>query len=565
MILTGFNKVTGKFYSSTGLYSVFQTDSMQDCSLTFLGPTGHSGTFRFDKGKIYDTSGLFISTYNSGNPLKFEFAYETGKYTTWVNEELISANRMFHSNATTTLTGYVFSGGYTGNLDLSFSFYGNRPGLYFSPLRTSNLINFSGYILVTGAPAELLSFEPYNATVVTTPLGKFTSGNYSLSGAYFNSGSIVNTDFYFDFGLHNQDLLINVFNTGIPTGVINAAVGGNAYTTGSLGEYVQYNNGSVFSFWPASTNFETYLQFLYRSGTTTFYGTGLGTGYYSGTLVGSGYLNSRNLTGYLFTGYYKQLNSTVATGIPLQLITTGAGALFVYSTGQIIYRYSVPATGIERIIAAQGNGDDFTTGYLTGSLTGYVGQGSGTYRFKQAVIGRPYFNTGGYYFRGSHPGGSGANTGYYHTSINTTSHYGESSSPAVYTGYIDQVVTLTANMYNYPGLGVMTGFRPLSIYATSTGLITGFNLLTGSYAELTGSFSYVNSFLYNYADNGFRTGGYVKKSTTDSIGEGVHTVGLRILYDQNVPWDVRDYVRLSAKNQYTGSYLILEGRSITQR
>ncbi len=567
MILTGFNSVTGKFYSSTGLYAVFETEYMQDMNLSFMGPTGYRGTFQFVRGKVYDTTGAFIHTYNSGSRLKFEFLYGSQRYTTQVNDDLVSANRLFAvNNPTNNLTGYVISGRYSGNLNASFSLYGNRPGLYFSPLTTTDLIHFNGYVRATGAATELFSFNPNNATATTTPVGKFNSGNYTLSGAGFNSGSIINTNFNFDFGLHNENLSIIVHNTGVPTGVISAILYDQTFTTGQLGDYVQYMNGNISSFWTSGTSFEAYCRFLYRSGQTTFYGTGIGTGRYSGTIVGSGYLTSLNLSGYVSGGYFKKHNYTVSTGITPTFVTGASGQIFAYATGQILHYYRVSALGREFLndVFDPEPKDfyDLTTGYISGVLTGFIGLGSGRFVFNQQVVGIPV-SVSGFYFTGAFPGGTGSNRGYYNAVTNPQSTYKQSG--AIYTGWVSYTGILTANMFNYPGTGTMTGTLPLSIYSENTGLMTGFNFYTGQPHELTGTYDYVRNIYYNYALNGFRTGGFLKKSTTDLIPQGMYNVGLRITYDRNAPWGVRDYIRLTAKNQYTGGVnLTMVGYSISE-
>lgn len=547
MILTGASSYSQTFYPQSNFSYSFQTDRMDNFVLTFTGPTGAAGAFKFDSGKIYDTNGNFFSSYATGAPLKFDFAYNTGRYSTWINDDLKSTNRAFYTGSGQMLTGFSMSG--YRDIELGVSLYGQRPGLYFSPLETEDGVNFTGYVRVTGAAASLYSITPNNGSGFTITSNPFTSGNYRISGQNFGSGYEIPTTFLFDFGSHQETLSTVINPDNSPTGYIT--IGSDASVTGDFGfGDIQYQDFSVVSSWSAAANFETYVRFLYRSGYTTIYGTGIGTGNYSGYISGSGYLTGTSITGYISQGYYNQLHSTISTGFA-PIMATGEGSIFYYATGLVTYDYFIPAYAYEQDTDGAGNPGglySYCTGYLSGTLTGTVGPGSGKYVFNSTITGFPvlYNNQ---YFTGGFDGGNGTgNFGYYGDNNGSADYYwnGDIVTRTIYTGQVSYT-GYAYGEYTVAGSGGFTGqVESGYIYSTDTGLITGFNLFTGELYIQTGEFAYVTGNYYDYRLNGHRNTGYLRKSA-DSISEGVYQIGARITYDRNIPWGVSDYIEFTAR------------------
>lgn len=567
MILTGQTSTHQSIYPQSGFSFEMDTSSMRDLNLTFLGPTGLSGKFQFFSGKIYNPSGLFISTYNTGQPLNFLLNYATGKYSTWINNTLIEANRSLSTGSATFVSGFSFSGRTPGTSEYSVSIYGNRPGLYFSPLTTQDLQNFSGYVLVTGQMAQMYSVTPTNATGQVLTTNRFNSGNYYISGqsGRFTSGSTVSADFVFDFGLHSEELIIS-YDFGLtPTGYINLS--SEESQTGIFDIRRQYQDLSATLVWQAPTSFETYLEFLYRSGYTDIYATGHGTGLYSGYVSGSGFITGTSISGFCNTGYFYQYTGTRPTGLSPSLMVTGTGSVFAYATGQIVSYYQVMVTGYEA--TSVGLGIDNTTGWLSGYITGMVGPGSGTYHFYQSISGRPR-GTGLGHWSGQYTQGNGSHSGYYHSPDNPSSVYlsvenGGYSDQENYLGIIDFTGVLATTMRNYPSSGSFTGtVRSDLIYSTGRSLITGFNFFTGEYNELTGVYSYVTGNFTNfYLSYGYNLTSGTLRASQGINASGVFSVGARMTYDQNIPWGVVDYARIHARNSNGHSvYLDTYGYSV---
>ena len=432
MNITGGITSSYRFFSQSGFSMNVSTDSMDAFIFKIFGPS-LTGAFSFYSGKCYDTSGRLFNSYTSGAPFFFKFAYETGKYSSWINDDLCAANQNFATSTglgTNALTGFSFSG--ARNMSLGVSLYGTRPDLYFSPLSSTDGINYTGFIRVSGGNSSYLySIFPENGSGVAITSNPFTSGNYYISGSNLSSGSVVNTTFYFDFGAYNTDLSLQIPNSLVPSGY-NLISSQNSQTgLDGSNNYVQYQDFVLTTVWPEQIYYETYLQFLYRSGYTTIYSTGVGTGYYSGYISGSGTLSSETLSGNVNTGYYRQLNYTVGTGFSSRLMT-GEGDKFFYATGLVTYNYLIPAYAYEL-------GTDFSwyycTGYIEGTLTGNVLIGdSGRYIFSQYVTGSPSFYNG-QYFTGEKNGGDGAvNFGYYNASTNPLSEYQDTDQ--FYTGFV---------------------------------------------------------------------------------------------------------------------------------
>lgn len=535
MNITGGTPYNLRLFPQTGVSVYMYTDSMDDCVLRLHGPST-TGNFTFTSGKIYDTSGRFFGAFSSGSQFSFSVAYNTGKYTTWIGSDMYSANQNFANSYSGYLTGFYFSG--QRDMSVGLSIRGIVPSLEFSTLNSADGINYTGYVKVNGGySGYLYSITPDNGTATILTASPFTSGNYTITGLNLGSGTTAYADFAFDFGTYRTGLSLSNPDSYIPSGYITIASTASQTGVDSLSNRVQYQDFVITTTWPNPMSFETYLQFDRREGYTTIYATGNGTGYYSGYISGSGNLTSRTISGNVNTGYYLQLGNQIPTGFSSRVMT-GTSQKFFYATGQVVYDYIVPAYAYEQTIFF---GWDYCTGYIEGSTTGQVLVGdNGKFVFTGPVTGDPiYYNSK--YFLGSLVGGDAANYGYYDVTLNPTSQYLDTSQQ--YTGALDYTGFAQGQM-RFLGTGAFTGQFSGYVYSNSTGLITGFNYYTGESYIQTGDYSYVITSYYNYAANGYRTGGYIKKTLPDSIQSGVYILGARITFDQNTPQDVVDYVNL---------------------
>lgn len=565
MTLTGLQGFSQSFYPTYGFSLSMETEAMDNMILTLRGPSGASGTIKFANGKIHDTSGNFFGSYISGAPLDFDIAYNSGRYSTWIGGDLHSANRMLYTGQTQYLTGLYMSG--ERDIDMSLSFYGTRPSLYFSPLSTTDNINFTGFVRITGFSGSLSYIDPHNASGFLLSSNPFTSGNYYISGLNFTSGSTINTDFHFDFGVHNEDLTIESSNAYTTSGYINFS-SVDSVTGSYLGNYVHYQDLITTSVWPVNSSFETYLQFIERTGYTTMSGSGLGTGTYSGFVSGSGWITGLSLSGYAYTGYYRQGDTIQTELIPGGFMITGSGQIFKYATGQVVYNYKVLAYSLAYDVSPNFFGESLDSlgnyyrafAYITGSVTGMVGESNtGTYIFNVPVTGFPVYNASagtlftGWFVMPDFPyTGVGGNSGYYDFTLNPGSRIIDND--VLYTGVLVATGHAQQTFSGYLGTGQITGSAPYNMYSTSTGLMSGFNILTGQSHLFTGTNAYVMSNFYNYRTNGWLNNGYIRKSSLDSISGGVYTIGTKVTYDRLGPAGTTSFVRLHAYNTGGGSF-----------
>lgn len=540
MIITGLTTNTQYFYPQSSMSIGLSTDSMSDFKMKLWG-SGGTGTFSFQNGKIFNPETGFIGSYSRDNPFSFSLNYKTGLYSTWVNSNLTSASQSLRDISgyiPTSVTGISFENLSSTNLNLNASLYGGIPDLTFSSLTTSNLIHFTGTVSVAGSPARLYSVDPVNAYQVSVPATGFTLGTYVLSGQNFASGSTINADFNFDFGTVNKDLTVNYSQSLSSLGYITIASYGSVFQSSPVEQYDDY---IITSTWNDTSNFQVYIEHMYREGYLLATGTGVGTGVVGGYVTGSGYVNGL-VSGYINSGTYATPAGNInATFVP-PLLATGTISKLVYATGQLVYSYITMASGIEGILLSVGGGIDVTSGYIVGTVTGTVGPGSGCFVFDQVVYGRPEN------WAGSRNRGNNRNDGYNSPSANFDSEYEPSYSTYDYSGR----VTATGYLYAYataPATGSFTGGTQLYYYSDTTSLINAFNLFTGDSAKLTGTNAYVQSNYYDFAANGYRGTGVVKKPAIP-IGRSIYQIGAKITFDRSSPYGTKDYYKFIVKNEY---------------
>lgn len=550
MIITGNNSYTYEIYPQSGMSAVFKTDRMKDFSLRILTNSGGSyyQDFIFESGRGFignsqTTGGYnYVVGYKQAAPFEFEFRYDTGRYSFYNNGEIKLANKQILNSQTVqsysikpTITGFVFSGIGSDNMTGSFEVYGRQPGVYFSPITQylSNSGLYSGYIIISGDAAKLNYITPLNGYQYSIPSSSFTSGNYIITGLNFGSGATVNTDFNFNFGTVNTDLVFYIPNTGVAGGYLNLSASSEGTILSGLPNPTQYKDYIATNLVGTTANFQPYLEFLYRSGDMLISGTGTMTGTLTGYISGSGYLYGTG-TGTTYQGFYNQRGVTYAlpnfhSGYTESMIQ------FVYGTGQIVYNYNILATGIEWVFSPGLN--DNTTGRLTGTLTGTILDGSGYYHFYQTITGRPQFWSGAYQT------GNQAIGEYYNNGAPSSpdSRYDNNYESQNYTGNINLIVYWTGNV-SKTVTQPFTGTYQSGVYSTASGYITGFNLLTGNPSLLTGTPEFVYSNYYNYTGNGNVSTRFLIKSAIPRTA-GIYEYGIRMTYDRNVPEGVSDYYR----------------------
>ncbi len=552
MIVTGTNSYIYEIYHQSGMSARFETDNMKDVRIRVLTNSGgnYYQDFLFTSGKAFIGNSLttggynFVGGYASGAPMSFDFRYNSGRYSFYLNDSVKIAGKQILNSQTfqpltemPTITGFMFSGIGSGGLTGNMEILGTKPGVYFSDLYQYNYPAqtglYSGWVIISGFPAKLYSINLDNGYQYQIPSSAFTSGNYIISGVNFGSGATTNSDFGFNFGTVNTDLRFNVPSTGSPTGFLSVSQANSSIVYSGLPNPIQYIDYSALNFIPNTGNFRSYLEFLYRSGDMIITGTGNITGNMTGYISGSGYLYGSG-TGYTYNGTYSQRGQTVSLTPFIRSYTGTMTPRFVYGTGYVYYDYSILATGVELL-----DGTflpDNTTGRLTGRLTGYINDGSGYYTFNQIITGRPQFWSGGY-----QTGNQAAGEYYKDLHPSSVSEYHSFLSGVNYTGSVNAIVYWTGNM-NQQYVQGFTGTFLSGVYDTNSGYISGFNLLTGDPYLSTGNFQFVYNNYYNYTGNGNVSGRYLIKPAT-SVTNGIYEYGMRITHDRNLPNGVYDFYK----------------------
>lgn len=539
MILTGTNLYQYELYPQNVASFLIESTGVYDFGIKFTGPSS-TGELTLKSGRIYDRDYNVITCYSSGSPTSLQLNYETGRYSLWQNGKLFVADKKFLG--TGYLTGFSISGLSANKVDLSLSIGGSAPSLSFGSLMTSDLTNFTGQITIGGYPGRLYAVYPEYGSGKSVPAGKFNIGEYVISGRNLWSGSTINCDFEFDFGTVNNDVEVTYQQTGVGAGYLTIGGGGSVFTTGTNGAPFQYTDYIVTSTYQTGTNFEVWLQHKYRSGVYQVSGSGYGSGRMMGYIEGSGYVYGE-ATGIVTTGYYN-----TPTGIQEVIDpgrwATGQSSVRTFATGELVLSYAVLASGYENHYFV---GQELLTGYIYGTVTGQVTLAEeGKYVFDQFVTGKPTLATGSYYY--SHNPAS-VYSGEYRPAVFASWYENDYEGQMNYTGRLWVTGILSALMD-----GLYTGFVTKSwesgIYQAGTGFVTGFNLQTGEYDLSTGSIEFVNANYYDYAANGYRTGGYLLKPTPLSLERGLYQVGVRVSYNRSAPEGLGDYYELVARNQY---------------
>lgn len=549
MIITGTGAYTYDFYYQSGMSAKFQTDSIKDMSVRFL--TNSGGNYYYDlifkSGKIFAGKSLtsggmnLIGGYAENSNINFEFRYGSNKCSLYINEKIkMSEWQILHSQTLQTtenpyITGIRFSGGTNQNVTGSLEIFGDQPGVNFSNLYEYNYPSqtgyYSGYVYITGQPGILNKIIFNNGYQYQIPSTQFNSGNYIISGLNFASGSSINADFYFNFGKINTDLYFYIPSTRIAAGFLNVSQSDSDITYSGMPYPYQYTDYSVTNTITNTGNFRVYLEFLNRSGDMTISGTGTITGNLTGYLSGSGYIYGSG-TGFTTYGYYSQRGQQILinnfnSGYSREMIPR-----FVYPTGEIVYPYIIMATGTEDSFS----GPVFTSGYISGYLTGILNDGSGKYNFVGYVTGRPKI------WNGVFPTGNQSTGGYYYTQ-DTNSYYLDTYSSQNYTGFIDQTVYWTG-IYSKQFTEQFSQIYYSGFSSTNSGYISRFDLKTGSLEVLTGDYNYVNSNYYSYTGHGNLSGRYLIKTATP-VGPGVYQYGIRVSYDRNIPQEMKDSYKIT--------------------
>ncbi len=500
MILSPNTFYTGYLNSQFSSFDLF-SDDIKDCRISLYSDSSMSGYIELLSGKIFDRNNLFLTSYVNNADIDLELSFDTGRYSFWKNSNLVSCNKLWNTGGG-YIDKYKIENLSNEDLDINISFYGSYPTVTFSDLYTEDLNLFTGYYYLSSP--SYLSYIYSSITDVQYGTGYLSnSGFYVISGRNLSSGSTLDLDFSFDFGNILSGITVSYNDILSRTGYINAVIQNPIYTSfisGTEEVFVQYQDIDISSNWDFGTNFEVYLQYIGRSGERTVTGTGIGTGYYSGTVNGSGYIYGDNLTGIIYD--YN------VTGV-------GTGQIFTYATGDIVYSYMSTVTGIE--------GGNLSTGVLYGTLTGTIFDGSGYYIFNQNVYGTPAFSV-------------------WHGGINV-------APVATYTGSVLYTGYLSTFMYKLSS-GQFVG---IGTEENISGSIQRFNLITGDPKDFyrdSDSFNNIYNNYTNFAELGYRSGDYVRSSQKLYLQDGFTDISARVIYTRDVEGSLRDYVNLYLVNEY---------------
>lgn len=469
-----------------------------------IGVSGSGETFSFigKSGKLFDSNNKFCYYYKN-NPLDIELVFRQNTYNYRINDIIFGAG---------DYSGYYWDAIYVKNfsttdvVDVDFFVDGNVPNISYSYVYTSDRINYSGWI-INESPYTTKLFDATHKNFSTgilfselpTEISGISSGMYAfeLESGYLISGNYIDTKFYYDFG--NEDVMLVTLQEDMTpaSGYISLAFSDSILTQ-------RTGDGSIDYYWNKSSNLTISLE--YSSGYGNIYqlmtGSGNGSGYYSGTVLGSGYVYSNDLTGYIYYSYGNYSGNISATGY---------GSVYSYATGIAEYDYMVSAVGYESGI--------LSTGVIFGQLDGSVLDGSGYYDFYQSVTGTPSYSI---YYGGVH--------------LNPT---------GTYTGSVAQRYILEAYIFK-SGSGSMTSATGLGQVYEKT--------LSNTWALQAGSYSNVFN---DFATSGWTSGSYFYTRTFSGFSNTTQLIDIKISYTGFT--GTYDEAILTVSNGYISNQVLISG------
>lgn len=491
---------TRPIYCQTSCGFDLRIEACQDFDISLYNDLGSATGIYLYNGKIFGLQNKFLGAFDYGSTLDINVQIEDNLCSTWINNTLCAASQPLFSTPFSFITGFGFSNS-TSDLDISCSVFGELPNLEFGSLRTSDLSLFTGYVKSLSNPIRITGVVPNSLSIVSFDSGPTMSGQYVLSGKNLYSGDTENITFLFDHGSVETGIPVYYRDTTSPTGLLNITIGDVVYdyfTRSGETIPVAYQDISIISSWAVDTNLEYQLSFVGRSGESIVTGTGIGYGYYTGYLNGSGWLYSDTLTGLIE---------------PYGLTGSGSGYKYDYTTGEYVYEYIISVVGTELGQPA--------TGILYGEITGNVGAGSGRYIINEEILGTP---------------------------VTSVWEGGVHLSPVgVYTGR----VTYTGVLSKYMSVFSSGNFTGTAVNQNNSGDIHSYNIIAASISDLSRydyQYSYDN--FYNYKERDLYFGQTLIDLDPIYIRNGLFSTGLRISYEQYYYQGLTDYASLSVANEY---------------
>jgi len=380
-IYKSFFPQTGEF----GIYSSFYINKGQSGVVDF-SLSGTSGAYglKFKSGQVLDNSNRFLGSYPYGKEFTVNTVFSQGGYDLYLNNSIVSAGSPIDPYSFERVS--ISSTGPTGYINTSVS--GEVPTVSFSGGVMNNLGFVTGGIVKsTNSSLGLKIFDmtidgDNSSTITSFPSSVYNSASFTLSGDAAKTG-VYNEFFtaYTSAGVITGSLPVtrSILNTGnylnfFPINDLNLI---GTLNNNKTGIYVMSMNG--VDDYPL---IDFSLSYVSGAGTIYSQATSLvnGSGNISGNLVGSGYLNGSNISGYV----------TGATGNSL-CFSSGVGSGFRYATGDVVYDYVASLVGSGYKGGTSGDTGIYfylSTGLYTGSSTGTVtGQTSGSFLFNQNVSG----------------------------------------------------------------------------------------------------------------------------------------------------------------------------------
>ena len=373
--------------------------------------TGHIA-INFESGRVIDGSGNFLDTYNNENNKVRIDVDPVNNVWDYYKNGLPVASQL---GSSTVYPDRVKLTSYDTNLQYKFTFSGEEANISFPTELNHSLVDglITG-VLTGNAPGDLTINNVYTSgvsgisvqTYSTDPIVSGGTGQFILYNDYPQSGDYYNIKFDTNYGTYERSMQIN--------SVINDP---NYFRVNVLGpDQIFLNNGSgqgiytiVVDSYYQPTGLQVSLEYV--SGNEPVYeqvlGTGVGTGYFSGWVDGSGYLSSSGVTGY-YTG-------TNGYGTQSVLSSGSAISKLVYATGLNTFYYAINGSGVISVDIIEsgmdtgtpppnpitGSGLEFyiqeynratTTGSYDLPIDGVITGSTGVTLMSEVSLGKYYFN-----------------------------------------------------------------------------------------------------------------------------------------------------------------------------
>lgn len=468
--------------------------------------------FLFSSGKIFDTSGSQIYSYNSGDTVNISgnFSGDSSSqkqyYNYYIEDELVFTSgesngylieKFFLNTTGCTADAFIAlksetAPSYQISMPSAFRENTNFTGTLTNSTALGNVKIISGQ--VTAPTGEHLNFiftgHNYSTNTNATAAsgggavnievfpsgGKFKNGPYNVDlDLYTNFGKIT-TGFVIDslpqkeyeYFLTNLDDTSDVFVSGDSNQFVYSGGSNNEKRTGII-DTVYYvlkdGEGHDGSFLHQSLVYQNgYTGDLFTgSNGEGIYSSGSGNLTGSGIIIGSGFIGSGTTGEYDLSGVDTFVGTPNTSGLSITGNNNATGRFYWYATGSGSITYSITATGYSQL---SGNGGlsgttVMTTGTITGTITETGIGGSGAYAsnsgeeygfrvFASNVTGAPD-NTGSidYPNSGLQSGASLAHTGYFSGDVLATGTFQGITGSGDYSGYLTGYTKTFENTFNF--------------------------------------------------------------------------------------------------------------------